>query len=712
MEQYEVMDRDELLRELRILQAQRNAVAGSPVDFLHAGNRTELQLRQSEERYRRLVEYSPDAIFVHCEGLYVYANNAALALLGVERAGQLIGREVLATVHPECRDIVGTRMRQVIEGEVFAPLREIRMLRADGSSVDVEAMGARIIYQGQPAVQSVMRDITARKQVEESLQKAHAELERRVAERTAELTHTVNVLQEEIVRREHVEAALRGSEEKYRSLFEESKDVICIIDADGGLMEINQAGSELFGYSKEELLQIDFRRELYCDPAELERFLQMLSVKGYVRNFDLRMKGRGGNILHVLKTASVIRTDLGEFVGYRGIIHDITARRRLEQQLLQAQKMESIGLLAGGVAHDFNNLLTAISGYSQIIRDQFAAQDEMLGACIDQVMSATERAVELTRNLLAFSRKQIINPQQVQVNDIVINLSKLLTRIIGEDIEFVTRLVSRQMTVMADSSQIDQVLINLATNARDAMPQGGRIEIRTDHVVLDLESAQRCDLDTGGAYALIALSDTGHGMDRETQEKIFEPFYTTKEKGKGTGLGLSIIYGIVKQHNGAITVTSRPGKGTTFSIYLPLVEEKTVPVLKAERPAPARGTETILLAEDEEVVRSFLEKLLEMAGYTVITARDGAEAIERYGENRGSIALVVCDVVMPKRNGKEVRKAVRRMNSLAKFLFISGYNDEIIHSKGILQENIDFLQKPVAGDVMLAKIREIIDTGK
>jgi PAS domain S-box-containing protein len=709
MKLYEVMDRNELLRELRTLQSQREAADFDAAGLSPEGSRTDQRLLQSEERYRRLVEYSPDAILVHSEGRYVYANNAALALFGVDEVGRLVGREVLSTVHPEYRDIVAVRMKQMSNGEILAPLREIRMLRADGSCVDVEAMGAGIIYQGKPAIQSVMRDITARKQVEESLHKAHTELEKRVAERTLTLTHTVNVLQEEIVRREQVEAALRGSEEKYRSLFEESKDVICIVGAAGGLLEINRAGSELFGYTKEELLHPDLSRELYCDPLELERFLQMLSTKGYVRNFDLRMKGKGGAILHVLKTASIIRTDRGEFAGYRGIIHDITARRLLEQQLLQAQKMESIGLLAGGVAHDFNNLLTAISGYSQIIRDHFAARDETLGTCIDQVLSATARAVELTRNLLAFSRKQIINPQPVQVNDIVFNLSKLLTRIIGEDIEFTTRLVSRDMAVMADSSQIDQVLINLATNARDAMPRGGRIEIRTDHVDLDLETALRCDLDKEGAYALIALSDNGHGMDRETQEKIFEPFYTTKEKGKGTGLGLSIIYGIVKQHNGGITVNSRPGKGTTFTIYLPLVEVIAVPEQKEERPLPARGTETVLLAEDEEAVRSYLEKLLEMAGYTVIVARDGVEAIERYGESRETIALVMCDVVMPKKNGREVQKAVRRMNPLAKFLFISGYNDEIIHSKGVLQKNIDFLQKPVDGNVLLSKVREIIE---
>lgn len=799
------------------------------------GKRTEEELRQSEERYRQLVEYSPDAILVHSGGAYVYANCEAVRLFGAADPEQLVGRAVLGTVHPDCREIAETRMRQ-IQDKGTAPLREMKMLRLDGTAVDVEVMGTRIVYRGKPAFQMVMRDITerkraqrklarskaefaaifdaiadaaifanphrqivltnpaftdvfgyafeevkgkttdflyadrddfekmgrkrynvnvdadravfeicyrrkdgsvfraessglqvrdshgaiigflgihrdisGRKEMEEALRSAHDELEKKVEERTEQLLRTVNVLQEEIFEREETERALRESEKKYRTLFEESKDVIYIMSAEGKMMDINPAGSELFGYSNKELRALDISSNLYSDPQDRARFLQRLFAKGYVRDFDVQMKKKSGEPLHVLKAASVIRNDRGEIAGYRGIIHDITERKLLERQLLQAQKMESIGLLAGGVAHDFNNLLTAISGYGQIIQEQFASRDELLGTCIDQVMSAVGRAVELTRNLLAFSRKQIINPQPVHLNDIVINLSKLLTRIIGEDIEFGTTLVSRQLTVMADKGQIDQVLINLATNARDAMPQGGRLLIRTDQTKLDKRTARRCDLDKGGAYALISVSDSGQGMDRETLERIFEPFFSTKETGKGTGLGLSIIYGIIKQHSGSITVESEPGKGTTFTIYLPLVEAAPCEAKPREASPPPGGTETLLLAEDDATVRKYMQKILEMAGYTIIPAENGLEAVERYRENRDRIALVLCDVVMPKKNGREVYDEIRAQSPDARFLFTSGYNDEIIHTKGILHENIELLTKPVSRHALMKKLREILE---
>ncbi|HEY6871215.1 MAG TPA: GAF domain-containing protein [Geobacteraceae bacterium] len=504
-------------------------------------------------------------------------------------------------------------------------------------------------------------------------------------------------------------ALLRESERKFRTLFEESKDVIYIMSPDGRFLDINSSAVELFGYQKEELLSLDVVGELYCDPTDRERFLQGLLAKGYVRDFEVCLRRKGGDQLHVLKTATAIRNDQGEISGYRGIIHDVTQRKRLELQLLQAQKMESIGLLAGGVAHDFNNLLTAISGYSQLIQDQFAPRDEMLKMCNEQVLGATERAVELTRNLLAFSRKQIMKPQPLRVNDIVTNLTKLLTRIIGEDIELGTTLTGRELTVLADGGQIDQVLINLATNARDAMPHGGQLQIRTERVVVDAESARRLELDEG-AYALIFVSDSGHGMDSRTRERIFEPFFTTKETGKGTGLGLSIIYGIIKQHNGTITVASEPGKGATFTIYLPLVEEATDAVPTVAASAPPQGTETLLLAEDDAMVRKYMQQVLQMAGYDVIPARNGAEAVELFREHRDRIALVVCDVVMPKKNGKEVYDEVRDMAPHARFLFTSGYNDEIIHKKGILHENIELLVKPVSRGVLLEKLREMLDS--
>jgi CheY-like chemotaxis protein len=288
-------------------------------------------------------------------------------------------------------------------------------------------------------------------------------------------------------------------------------------------------------------------------------------------------------------------------------------------------------------------------------------------------------------------------------------LSKLLSRLIGEDIEFSTSLSGRQLTVQADSGQIDQVLINLATNARDAMPSGGTLHVRTERVELNREAAHLHGLDRGGAFALISFTDTGIGMDLQTQERIFEPFFTTKEAGIGTGLGLSISYGIIKQHNGSITVKSDPGIGTTFSIYLPLIESEVGALQEPDAPSLPRGTETVLVAEDEEMVVMFFKRVIEMAGYTVMTARNGAEAVELYRDNQQNIALVLSDVVMPKKNGKEMREEILAINPKAKILFISGYNGEIIYKKGMLPENTEFLMKPVSKEKLLLKLREILD---
>ena len=546
------------------------------------------------------------------------------------------------------------------------------------------------------------------KEQQEELLLAKEELEQRVAERTADLAKTVEALQTEAVERREAERDLRASERKFRSLFEDSKDLIFIMGADGRLRDVNPAGCEIIGYSREELLSLDISR-LYGDPGERERFRRQLYEQGYVRDYELNLKKKNGGDLCLLATASVIRNDRGEIVGDQGIAHDITERRRLEQQLLQAQKMESIGLLAGGVAHDFNNLMTAVQGYSQIVKENAAADDEVLNGCIDQVIAAAGRATELTRSLLAFSRKQIISPKPVQVNDIIINLAKLLTRLIGEDIELTTSLASRHLVVMADSGQIDQALINLATNARDAMPGGGKLRITTQRVELSGEEARRLALECAGGYALITVADNGTGMDAATRERIFEPFFTTKEVGKGTGLGLSIIYGIVRQHGGTVTVESAPGAGATFSIFLPLYAA-ALPEVDAElEPPPPCGTETLLIAEDDMVVRTYVKKVLEMAGYNVIAAQNGEDALEQFRENRHGIALVLCDVVMPRKNGKEVYEEARRMMPQVKFVFMSGYNDEIIHTKGVLEEGIDFLMKPLERAVLLKKVREVMD---
>jgi signal transduction histidine kinase len=383
-------------------------------------------------------------------------------------------------------------------------------------------------------------------------------------------------------------------------------------------------------------------------------------------------------------------------------------QEKLHSQLLQAQKMEAVGHLAGGVAHDFNNILTAIIGYANMLRKKVLA-DEQLAFYANQILSAADRAARLTKSLLAFSRKQVIEPKPADLNEIVQGVTKIAKRLIGEDIEFRTLLSDKTMNVLADSGQMEQVLLNLCTNARDAMPHGGQLTIETDLVEVD-EGARKVNfLDRAGRYGIICVSDTGTGMDEGTRKQIFEPFFTTKEVGKGTGLGLSIVYGIVKQHNGTINVYSEPGKGTTFKIYLPAIETAgETPAARIED-RPAGGRETILIAEDENDVRVLITIVLREAGYTVIESADGEEALKQFAAHAGPISLFLSDVIMPKQNGKAAYEQIRAMKPGVKVIFMSGYTADIIQNKGIINERIPFLTKPIFPDQLLRKVREVLD---
>jgi PAS domain S-box-containing protein len=515
------------------------------------------------------------------------------------------------------------------------------------------------------------------------------------------------IVNEDITDLKRTEKSLMESEKKYRAIFEESKDAILVSDTGGRPLDINQAGLELFGYTKEEYLKLDLT-ELYCNPEDRKLFWQKMLRSGFVNDYEVEMKRKDGEKIIIHLSVSIIKDDEGQVLGYRGLAHDVTKRKRLEHQLLQAQKMESIGLLAGGVAHDFNNLLTAISGYGQILQDSVPADDELSQESIEQVLKAAERAAELTRSLLAFSRKQVINPKPVLIGTIISNTSKLIQRIIGEDIEFSVTFSDKKLLVMADAGQIEQVLMNLATNARDAMPHGGCLSISTEQVVVKDGTEALYDLVVPGKYALISVADTGAGIDKKSIKRLFEPFYTTKEVGKGTGLGLSIVYGIIKQHDGSVLVSSEPGQGTTFNIYLPLVEGCAVKDETRISAPLAGGVETLLIAEDEEIVKLFLRKILEKAGYRVIVANDGEEAVARFKEYN-DISLVLSDVVMPKKNGKEILEEIRRIKPQIKVIFISGYTADIIHAKGILEQDVDFISKPFSKNDLLLKVREVLD---
>ncbi len=388
------------------------------------------------------------------------------------------------------------------------------------------------------------------------------------------------------------------------------------------------------------------------------------------------------------------------------VLHNITDRRNLEAQLLHSQKMEAVGQLAGGVAHDFNNILTAIINLGYLMKTKDA---DSLGKSIDQIVTLAFKAADITKGLLTFSRKSIINPVKLNLNDSVINMEKLLSKFIGEDIELIIRLSDENPILMADSAQLEQIIMNLSTNAKDAMPNGGYLTIETSIVKLDIDFTTNQGYENPGTYALLTVSDTGTGIGEETINRIFEPFYTTKEPGKGTGLGLSIIYGIVKQHSGNVTAYSEPGKGTTFKVYFMTADAAEVEEEKDIDVEDLRGNEeTVLIAEDETLVRESEKLILEKHGYKVLEAIDGEDAIQKYRENKDDIRLLVLDVVMPKKNGKETLEEIRKITPGIKAIFTSGYTADVIDKKGTLEKNVDLIMKPALPVTLLSKVKEVL----
>jgi PAS domain S-box-containing protein len=505
------------------------------------------------------------------------------------------------------------------------------------------------------------------------------------------------------------EEALRENEEKLSAMLLSIADHMSMMDKNLNIIWANDIAKKIFGDEiiGKKCYEAYHKRKEPCEPypcLTLKAFQD-----GKVHEHETQVMDKDGNILYFHCTANVaLRDKEGIPTAVIEISRDITSHKKLEGQLIQAQKMEAVGQLAGGVAHDFNNILTAIIGFGNLLQGE-VSKDDLLNNYITKILNSAQKAANLTQSLLAFSREQIISPKPVNLNEIIQMMERLLSRLISEDIELSTVLTDEYLTVMADSTQIETVLMNLTTNARDAMPDGGSLTIRTERIELDHEFIKAHGYGKAGSYALISVEDTGEGIDEKMKERIFEPFFTTKEVGKGTGLGLAMVYGIIKQHAGYINVYSEPGMGTTFKIYLPLIKSKVKEEEVAAPPILKRGTETVVVAEDDTLVREFIKEVLEGFGYKVIEAEDGEETLKVFNENRDKIQLLILDVVMPKKNGKEVYDEIRKLRPDIKAIFTSGYNADIIHKKGILEEGLNFILKPVLPQELLKKAREVLD---
>ena len=505
--------------------------------------------------------------------------------------------------------------------------------------------------------------------------------------------------------------ALQESEMKYRAIFEEALIGIFRSNPEGRYLGVNPAMATMFGYNSPEELAVsvtDIAQQLYVDPRRREELNLLLERHGVVQNFECQLYRKDGRQIWVATNIRAICKD-GVMV-YEGTNQDITERKLLEAQLLQAQKMEAVGRLAGGIAHDFNNAIGVIVGYSALLKECLPAKDNAQRYA-EEIGKAGHRAALLTRQLLAFSRKQVIQPTIVDLNSVVTETEKMLRRLIGEDIEMIVVPGPELGRVKMDLGQIDQILMNLAVNARDAMPLGGRLLIETANAELDATNLIQHPYAKPGRYVMLSVSDTGGGMDKDTQAHIFEPFFTTKAPGQGTGLGLSTVYGIVKQSEGYIWVYSEPGKGARFKIYIPRVDALAEPTSTAAESEILGGSETILLVEDDDAMRELTRSCLEGSGYAVLDAANGEAAVRTATEYDAPIHLLVTDVVMPGISGPGLSKSLLASRPQMKVLYMSGYTADLIAQQGVLDRQISLLEKPFTKEALLRKVRKALDGG-
>ncbi len=628
---------------------------------------------EDQHTYRSIFENAVEGMFrTTPEGRLINVNPAYARMFGYSSPEEIIKGNLNVRTHiyanPDDRDT----FRKIIEHSGFVHAFEFPALKKDGARVWV-SLNASAIKDAESRIlyyEGTIEDITSLKETEE---------------------------------------ALRRSEEDYRNVHDNAMMGIFRSTPEGRYLRINPALAEIHGFSSpEEMITTitNIGAQLYVDPVDRRRYIELLNKDDMIRGFEAQLYRKDKSKVWIRMNVRAIREADGSIACYEGMVEDVTEKKRIESQLRQAQKMESIGTLAGGIAHDFNNLLTSLMGFASLIELKMKKTDPLYPH-VQHILLAARKGADLTKTILAFSRQQSIARVPMDMNQTIGSALKLFKMLITEDIELSISLTDENTRVMADKSQVDQILFNLVANARDAMPRGGTLTIETDTLDMDDSFIRAHGFGARGRYVVIKISDTGTGFDDEIKNNVFDPFFTTKDAGKGTGLGLAIAYSIVKQHAGHISVDSEPGHGTTFSIYLPGILEE-VRDTHGEPVADVTGSETILVAEDDEGVRGFMDNVLKMHGYKVITAYDGQDAVEKFRQFH-PIDLIILDTVMPRKNGWQAYEEINKISPNVRVLITSGYTKDILLSKGLEGREFDFIPKPLALQDMLEKIRKVLD---
>lgn len=540
------------------------------------------------------------------------------------------------------------------------------------------------------------------------LRNEHEALERRVKERTRELRRANRALEREVEERERTHRAVQSSEEKYRTLFEESLDAICVLTVDGRLLDLNQAAVEGLGFaSREQALDQSVLR-FYVQPAQRAELLAEIEATGFVKGRELELVTLDGRRIVVLANSVGLRDETGRITQIRATLRDITHEQALQQQLLEAQKMEAVGRLAGGVAHEFNNLLTTVAGNAELL-SLAADPGSEAQALVEEIQQATKHGAQLTERLLAFGRQQAFHQRSLDFNHVVSNVLCLLRRLLGDDIEIVTRLDAERPTVLGDFAQLEQVLVNLSINARDAMPEGGTLEFTTRNVLVS--EAAGSAVPPPGDYVLVSVRDTGTGIDETIHDRIFEPFFTTRDTEERPGLGLAAVHGIVRQAGGHVKVSNRPRRGTVFDIYWPVEPSQQLAGEGAgEGPSALRKQgAVVLVVDDDDGVRSLTCRVLKKHGYTALEASGGDEALDLYSGREGEVNILVSDVVMPGMQGPELARRLRSRSPDLKVLLMSGYSESMgSGSSRQAGDSTVFLKKPFSPSALIAEVEKLL----